>query len=39
MEDICVYCYPEVELIEPDYPEAVFPNPADYPEAVFATIL
>jgi hypothetical protein len=39
VEHICLCYYPEPVFVEPDYPEAVFPDPRDYPEAVFATII
>ena len=35
----CGCCYAETLFADPDYPEAVFPDPSDYPEAVFATII
>ena len=31
--------YAEPVLVDPIYPDAVFPDPSDYPEAVFATII
>jgi hypothetical protein len=39
VEHFCLCYYPEPVFVEPDYPEAVFPDPRDYPEAVFATII
>jgi hypothetical protein len=33
----CYYSGPVI--VEPDYPEAVFPDLSEYPEAVFATII
>jgi len=35
----CDCCYPEPVSVEPDYPEAVFPDPRERPDAVFATII
>jgi hypothetical protein len=35
----CDCCHPEPVFVEPDYPEAVFPDPGERPEVVFATII
>jgi hypothetical protein len=35
----CGCCHPETVYAEPDYPEAVFPDPSERAEAVFATII
>jgi hypothetical protein len=35
----CACCDLGPVIVEPDYPEAVFPDRSEYPEAVFATII
>jgi RNA polymerase subunit RPABC4/transcription elongation factor Spt4 len=35
----CTFSYSGSLIVEPDYPEAVFPDRSEYPEAVFATII